>query len=277
VENCQIGVFLSYASRYGRALIDRELYLPKSWTDDPARCEKAGVPADVEFRTKPELAQAMVTRALDEGMPATWFTADSVYGDSPTLRAALEARPIGYVIGTSLNDANVPIELDIVGLRAAIDAIEPDQWHRLSAGAGSQGERWYEWAQIELSTFPRRDWRRSILVRRSLSDPNALSAYRCFYPDGTSIETLVRVAGCRWTIETDFEEAKGEVGLDHYEVRSWTGWYRHISLAMLAHAFLAVMKATSNATAVEAIRKGAQIQDQSTMGAFKASRGLSSP
>ncbi len=277
VENCQIGVFLGYASRHGRALIDRALYLPKSWTDDRARCDKVGVPADVEFQTKPELVQAMVTRALDEGVPASWFTADSVYGDSPALRAALEARPIGYVIGTSLNDAKVPIELEFMGLRAVIDAIEPDQWHRLSAGAGSQGERWYEWAMVELSIFPRRDWSRTILVRRSLSDPSALAVYRCFHPDGTTIETLVRVAGCRWTIETKVEEAKGEVGLSHYEVRSWTGWHRHISLAMLAHAFLAAMKATSDPAEVEAVKKGALIQDQPTMGAFKASRGLSSP
>ena len=277
VENCQIGVFLGYASRHGRTLIDRALYLPKSWTDDRARCEKAGVPAELRFQTKPEMAQALVRRALDEGMPAAWFTADSVYGDSPILRDELEARPIGYVIGTSLNDAKVPIQVKFVGLLEAIEGLAADAWQRLSAGAGSQGERWYDWTLIELSLFPRLGWRRAILLRRSLSDPSAISAYRCFYPDGTPIETLVRVAGCRWTIETDFEEAKSEVGLSHYEVRSWTGWHRHISLAMLAHVFLAIMKATSAPAEVEAAKKGALIQNQRTLGAFKASRGLSSP
>lgn len=277
VENCQIGVFLGYAGRLGRALLDRALYLPASWTDDRERCQKVGVPAEVRFQTKPELARTMVMRALDEGVPAAWVTADSVYGDSPGLREALEARPIGYVLGTSVNDATVPIELKFTSLRAVIEAIEPGRWHRLSAGTGSKGERVYDWAMVETSVIPRRGWRRSILVRRSLSDPSALSVYRCFHPDSTTLETLVGVAGRRWTIETAFKEAKGEVGLDHYEVRSWTGWHRHITLALLAHAFLALTKASGDDADVEAVKKGARVQGQPTMGAFKAGRGLSSP
>ncbi len=277
VENCQIGVFLGYTSPKGRALLDRALYLPTSWTDDRARCEKVGVPEEVGFRTKPELARMLVTRALDEGAPASWVTADSVYGDNPMLREELEGRPIGYVLATSLNDAHVPIGLRWRPLKAVIDEVPASAWHRLSAGAGSQGERWYDWHLEELSTFPRAGWRRALLVRRSVRDPSQLKVHRCYYPEGTPIATLVHVAGCRWTIETDIEEAKGEVGLGHYEVRSWDGWHRHISLAMLAHAFLAVMKAMSDAAEVATLKRGARIQAEPTLGAFKASRGLSSP
>jgi len=277
VENCQIGVFLGYVSRHGRALLDRELYLPKSWTEDRARCEAAGVPETVDFRTKPALLRAMLERAVAEAVPARWLAADSVYGDDPTLRAWLEARPMGYVLGTSINDARMPINLHFRPLRTVIAELAESDWQRLSAGEGSQGPRWYDWQLVELSVSSRPDWRRALLVRRSISDPTDLKVHRCFYPEGTTLATLVQVAGCRWTIETDIEEAKGEVGLDEYEVRSWSGWYKHITLACLAHAFLAVTKATGDAAAQRAEKGGPKHRVRSTMRAFKASRGLSCP
>lgn len=277
VENCQIAVLLGYATSKGRALLDRALYLPKSWTDDPARCAKAGVPETVTFQTKPALGRTMVERALDEGVPASWVAGDCVYGDDPELRRRLEARRIGYVMATSHNDAAVAISLRTRPLREVIAALAEGDWQRLSAGEGSQGPRLYDWQLVMLSTFPNAAWRRGLLVQRSVHDPSEIKVHRCFFPVGTSLSTLVHVAGCRWTIETDIEEAKGEVGLDHYEVRSWDGWHRHISLALLAHAFLAVTKATSDAAAVAAIKGGPTHHPRRPMVAFKASRGLSCP
>lgn len=277
VENCQIGVLLGYASRHGRALLDRELYLPESWTSDPERCRKARVPEGTSFKTKPALLGAMLTRSLAEGVPARWVAADAVYGDDPTLRAELEARPIGYVLATSINDASVPIGLHFRPLRAVVAELPGRDWVRKSAGAGSQGPRLYDWQLVELSTFPHPKWRRGLLVQRSIKDPSEIKVHRCFYPTGTELSTLVEVAGCRWTIETDIEEAKGEVGLDHYEVRSWGGWYRHTSMAILAHAFLAVTKAQHHAAALAAVKGGPKHRPTGTMAAFKASRGLSCP
>lgn len=277
VENCQIAVLMGYATPKGRALLDRALYLPKSWTDDRPRCAKAGVPATVEFKTKPALGQAMVERALDEGVPAKWVAGDSVYGDDPTLRRTLEARPIGYVMATSHNDARIVVGMQVRPLNEVITGLAHAGWQRLSAGDGSQGPRLYDWHLVTLTTFPRPGWRRGILVQRSVSDPTEIKLHRCFFPEGTTLATLVHVAGCRWTIETDIEEAKGEVGLDHYEVRSWDGWHRHVSLSLLAHAFLAVTKATSH-SADRAEEKGGPMHRQNQpMAAFKASRGLSCP
>lgn len=275
IENCQIGVLLGYVSRQGRAILDRELYLPEQWASDPERRTKAGVPESVKFRTKPQLGLAMLDRALEEGVPARWVAADSVYGDNPAFRAGLEQRPIGYVLGTSLNDAAVANGLRLEPLKTVIGQLKESDWLRLSAGTGSKGVRLYDWQLFELGKVPRRGWRSGLLVRRSTSDPTDLKVFRCFYPAGTMIQTLVWVAGSRWTIETDIQEAKGEVGLDHYEVRSWDGWYRHISLALLAHAFLAVTKALGDAAAIEAEKGGPNHQTASTMAAFRASRGLS--
>ncbi len=276
VENCQIGVFLGYVSRYGRGLLDRALYVPEVWASDPERRAKAGVPNTVCFETKPEIACRMVKQALDEGVPARWVAGDSVYGDNPGFRTELEDRPIGYVLGTSLNDARVPIGLRRRPLNEVVAALPEDGWQRLSAGEGSQGPRWYDWQLVVLSTFPRQGWSRALLVRRSVQEPRDIKVHRCYYPDGTPLATLVRVAGCRWTIETNIEEAKGEVGLDQYEVRSWDGWYRHISLALLALAYLAVTKAQGDAAELAAVKGGPRRRKAPTMQAFKASRGLSS-
>lgn len=239
VENCQVGVFLGYASSHGHALLDRELYLPKSWTDDTIRCVVAGVPQEREFATKPELARQMLERALEAGVPAAWVTGDEVYGGNRELRGWLERRQQAYVMAVASNEAlgldEGQVITTVVGMRLPATA-----WQCHSAGRGTKGPRLYDWAYVPLAEPAAAGWQAGLLLRRSLSDPQEIAYYRVFAPTGTALATLVRVAGCRWTIETGFEEAKGNVGLDHYEVRSWSGWYRHITLAMLAHAFLAV-------------------------------------
>jgi len=245
VDNCQLGVFLAYASPRGRAFIDRELYLPECWTDDPARCRAARVPEQVGFRTKPQLAQLMLARALDAGVPASWVTADEVYGGSPTLRQWLEGRGVSYVLAVkctqplAISGPDGPVRATAEQLAAAVPA---EQWVTASAGQGAKGRRLYDWTRSQLATPVTSEMARWLLVRRSRRD-GELAFYACSGPAGTSLVGLVRVAGTRWAVEEGFEQAKGEVGLDHYEVRKWPGWYRHITLALLAHAFLAVTRA----------------------------------
>lgn len=275
IENCQIGVFLGYVSPKGRTMIDRDLYLPKEWTDDPERCRRAGIPEEISFRTKPELAGVMVDRALAGGVSAQWLTGDSVYGDNPTLRADLEARPLSYVLGISISEVKVPVGMrfkSIIDLKASLPET---RWTRLSAGDGTKGPRLYDWQTIELSIIPRKGWQRQLLFRRSMKDPSKVRAFICFCPAGTSLEELVRVTGCRWSIETCIEEAKGEVGLDQYQVRNFMGWYRHITLACLAHSFLAVTRALGTDVEASPEKGGPMLPTTSPMAAFKASRGLS--
>jgi SRSO17 transposase len=250
VENCQLGVFLAYAGPRGRALIDRELYLPKSWTDDRDRCREAGVPDDVQFATKPELARLMLGRALDAGVPAAWVTADEAYGKDGRFRDWLEQRRAAYVVAVASNQA-VPgsagtSRADVLAAHA------PDQaWKRRSCGNGAKGPRVYDWAAATLpadGTEPP-GWSRYLLARRSLTR-NAkgeleLAYYLCAAPAGTTDEELIRVAGSRWAIEECFQSAKNETGLDQYQVRRYDAWYRHVTLAMLAHAYLAVTAANS--------------------------------
>jgi SRSO17 transposase len=250
VENCQLGVFCAYATSKGRALIDRELYLPKSWTGDRGRCREAGVPDDVQFAAKPELARLMLGRALDAGVPAAWVTADEAYGRDGKFRDWLEQRRIGYVVAVAANQA---VRGDAGASRADVLAAHaPDQaWKRRSCGNGSKGPRVFDWAA---ATMPEGDgeppgWSRYLLVRRSLT-PNAkgeleLAYYLCCAPAGTPDEELIRVAGSRWAIEECFQTAKNETGLDQYQVRRYDAWYRHATLAMLAHAYLAVTAATA--------------------------------
>jgi SRSO17 transposase len=249
VDNCQLGVFLAYASPKGRALIDRELYLPESWTDDPERCRAARVPKQVGFRTKPQLAQVMLERALDAGVPAAWVTADEVYGGSPALRDWLEERGVWHVLAVKCTEllaapaadrpAGGTTRTSAAQLAAAVPA---EQWIACSAGHGAKGRRLYDWTRVELAAPATTGMARWLLVRRSKSD-GELAFYACYGPAATPLIGLVRVAGIRWAVEEGFEQAKGEVGLDHYEVRRWPGWYRHITLALLAHAFLAVTRA----------------------------------
>jgi SRSO17 transposase len=233
IENCQVGVFLSYASARGRALIDRRVYLPRSWTDDRQRCAAAGVPEQVEFATKPDLALEMITEAVAGGMPAAWVAADEVYGDNGAFRAGITKLGLGYVLAVSCTHRIPAFPGGKRRLRADhIAAAVPARcWHRVSAGTGSKGPRWYDWAWASAHQDGH-----SLLIRRG-SD-GTLAFYRCWSPAPVPLATLVHIAGMRWSVEEQFQAAKSQVGLDHYQVRTWTAWHRHITLAMLALAFL---------------------------------------
>jgi SRSO17 transposase len=258
VENCQIGVFLGYASPKGHALIDRALYLPEGWAGDAGRRAGAGVPAAVAFVTKPKLGRAMLERALDAGVPCAWVTGDSVYGADHALRRAIEARRRGYVLGVTSGQRLGGRRVD-----AWAAGVPPEGWQRLSAGEGSKGPRLYDWAYLLYRGGAPAGWEKGLLVRRKLDEPDELAFHLTLAPEGTTPADLVRVAGTRWTIEACFEAAKGEVGLDEYEVRSWTGWYRHVTLAMLAHAYLAVVrKAAVGGGAGARPRRGAAAADR---------------
>jgi SRSO17 transposase len=275
VENCQIGVFLGYASQLGHTLLDRELYLPKEWTDAPERCQQAGIPPERRFATKPQLAQQMLQRGLAAGVPARWVTGDSVYGDNRRLRLWLETQPQAYVVAVS-GQEYVWLGGRQRQVKMLVAALPEDGWTQLSAGEGTKGPRWYDWRWLPLAEPLEPDWRRWLLVRRSRSDPTEVRAYVVFAPQETSLEAVVRVAGTRWVIEQLFEAAKGEVGLDHYEVRSWTGWYRHMTLALWALAVLVMLRA--GAIAVETFKKSlVPMEERSSLAAFKVSRGLGSP
>ena len=241
IENCQIGVFLSYASHHGRALLDRELYLPKDWANDPERRAAAKVPDAVEFATKPQLARRMIERAVAARVPFVWITGDEIYGDDRRLRVWLEQSDLHFVLAVASNQYVWNTNFRQATVSQLAESPSDIEWQTLSAGDGAKGPRLYEWARIACLSWqmPGQRW---LLLRRSLSDAK-LAYYVCYAPPGTAMEELVRVAGTRWTIEECFEAAKGEVGLDHYEVRSWHGWYRHITLAMLAHAYLAHLSA----------------------------------
>jgi SRSO17 transposase len=243
-ENSQIGVFLLYASSQGAAFVDRELYLPEEWMVDRVRCRQAGIADEVEFATKGELAQRMLARAFAAGVPAGWVVGDTVYGYDE-MRSWLEEQERNYVLAVPETHAVwIAGQSQPVGLVAAL--LPPDAWTVLSAGEGSQGPRLYEWAWLALSgehdaqTRGRGAW---LLIRRSLSDPGKRAYYRVSGPASTTLSEAVRVAGGRWSIEEGLEEAKGEVGLDQYEVRGYRAWYRHITLALLAHAVLVVTRA----------------------------------
>jgi SRSO17 transposase len=247
IENCQIGVFLGYATAAGRTFLDRELYLPKGWCEDRARCRDARVPDAVEFATKPELAMRMLTRALDAGVPAGWVTGDEVYGQHFRLRRMLEDRETPYVLAVPVSQRVIArIDGKVAELRAdALASLLPAQaWKKISAGAGAKGPRLYHWARAAIRPLEdtRSYW---LLVRRNLSDPDDLAYYLCHGPERTPLRELVRVAGARWAIEETFQTAKGQVGLDQYQVRRYDSWYRHITLAMLAHAFLTVTTASA--------------------------------
>ena len=245
IENCQIGVFLAYASAKGRTLLDRELYLPQIWAQDWERRREAGVPEDAVFRTKPQLAQLMLERALQSGVPFAWFTGDEVYGSDRKLRLWLEREDIPHVMAIKSNEklwawtGKGPLQVRADRLASGV---AESAWVRCSAGNGAKGPRVYDWTAVKIRPLREPGKGHWLLARRSLAKPGELAYYVCFGPAETTLAELVRVAGTRWAIEECFEEAKGEVGLDQYEVRRWDGWYRHITLAMLAHAYLTVIK-----------------------------------
>ena len=274
IEHCQIGVFLAYASAQGHTLLDRELYLPKAWSDDRERCRAAGIPDERAFATKPVLARQMLERTFQAGVPLAWVTGDSVYGDDRALRGWLEQRKQAYVLAVSGKES-VWFGEEQRQVKTLLAELSSAGWERLSAGAGSKGPRVYDWQRLELSAPTQQGWKRFLLIRRSISDPRELTGYMTFAKAHTTLSELVRVAGTRWTVEESIQTAKGEVGLDHYEVRSFSGWYRHITLAMWASAFLSVIREETGAEV--APKKGSQNQmARSSLAAFKASRGLQS-
>ena len=246
IENCQVGVFVAYASRFGQALIDRQLYLPEPWAKDDTRRAAAGVPPDVAFATKPALARRMIAEALDSGLPCAWVLADAVYGSDYQTRHMLEARGQPYVLAIRSNHtlrlltAEGLLQTDPAELA---ESLPQGQWHAHAAGEGAKGLRLYDWASIALPWTTAPGFRRWLLVRRSRANPRALAYYFVFAPETASLAELAGAAGLRWTIEECFQRAKDDLGLDHCEARSWHGWHRHMSLVMVAAAFLAKLAA----------------------------------
>jgi SRSO17 transposase len=247
IDNCQIGVFLAYATDIGRALIDRELYLPKAWTDDRERARAAGIGDEVGFATKPELARSMLQRTLDAGVAVGWLTADEIYGQDKRLRVWCEQHGLPYVLATRSNDTVATVDWRQRRVRTLVGELPETAWARCSAGAGAHGLRLYDWARIELLAGFDPSWARWVLARRTIpksaDEPAELAYYVCAGPEGTTLKQLVAVAGGRWRIEECFQAAKNEAGLASYQVRDYTAWYRHITLAMLAHAYLSATRA----------------------------------
>ena len=242
VENAQVAVLLVYASQAGHGVLDRELYVPRGWIDDPDRRQAAGIPAQVGFATKPTLARRMLARALDAGVPAAWVTGDEVYGADPALRAELEARGIGYVLAVACDH---PVRAGGASQRAdaLLRRIPARAWQCVSAGKGAKGHRYYDWAFLRLDhdgPAPGGQAGQHWLMIRRHQRTGELAFYRCFTPRPVPLSTLVHVAGIRWTVEERFQTGKGLVGLDQHQVRRWRSWYRWVTLAMVAHAFLVV-------------------------------------
>lgn len=287
IENCQIGVFLTYESQGDHTLVDRELYVPKSWIQDPERCRAADIPEEVVFATKPELAARMLWRTLEAGLCVQWVTGDTVYGSHRPLREGLERRSQAYALAVSCQE-QVEVHDERKRVDHIADGLEPNQWHRLSAGEGSKGPREFDWARVELATPEQEGWQKWLVVRRSVVEgehPAKRAYVLVFAPCGTALAAMAQAIGTRWTVEQCFEEGKGEVGLDHYEVRSWQGWYRHITLCMLAHAFLVVLRTQSQGLRevpgeVEEKNQWKPYPSHSpsqSLSAFKRQRGLACP
>jgi SRSO17 transposase len=245
IENCQIGVFLGYATPHGRALLDRALYLPQEWTDNRKRCREAGVPPEVRFATKLVLARRMIERALAAGVAARWVTADSIYGSDYAFRSALEERGLGYVVGVR-TDFTVRIGLRQYRAKTLLDSVPATAWRRLSCGAGAKGPRLYDWAVTLTNSLEPQKYARWLLIRRRVSDPTEVAYFACGGPPEMTLEDLVRIAGARWSIEECFELAKGDCGLDEYEVRGWRGWHRHTALSLFALAVVAVIRSRAS-------------------------------
>lgn len=239
IENAQVGVFLAYASRHGTAFVDRALYLPEEWAGDPKRCEAAGVPEGTAFATKVRLAKRMLERAFAAGVPAAWVTGDEVYG-AWELRRWLEDEKRPYVLAVRAN------QYVWAGTRqstaaALAEALPKRSWRAIAVAAGSKGPRRYAWAWLEINHDLGPRWRRRLLVRKGLDERGELAYYIAAAPSRTTLTRLAQVAGSRWAVEGAFESAKQEAGLADYEVRSWTGWHRHVTLSLLAHAILAAV------------------------------------
>ncbi|MGW5465110.1 IS701 family transposase [Streptomyces sp. NPDC003996] len=243
IENAQVAVYLVYAGRRGHAAVDRELYVPRSWTADHDRCRAAGLPEETSFATKPELATRMVTRFLDADHRAAWVAADEVYGGNPHLRTALEERGTGYVLAVACWH-EVTTGAGKFRADALAKKVPRRAWQKLSAGAGAKGPRYYDWAVIDLADS--RPGIRQLLIRRN-HRTGELAYYRCYSRAPVPLTELVRVAGSRWRVEEFFQAGKGLAGLDEHQVRRYPSWSRWVTLAMLAHAFLAVVRADEHA------------------------------
>ena len=234
-------MFLAFAGRQGHALMDRELYLPEEWAADADRRTQAGIPDAVAFATKPQLAERMLRRAWRRGGRAAWVAADTVYGNDGKFRRFLETNRQPYVLAVPSNQ-----QLGDEPARSRVDALAAGWpagvWHRASAGTGAKGPRWYDWAVRAVGPVDERGWQRWLLVRRHRERHDERAYDLCRGPADTAWRELVRVAGLRWSVEEGFERAKGDCGLDEYEVRSWSGWYRHITLSLFALAVLTVVR-----------------------------------
>ena len=246
IENCQVGVFLAYASRFGQTLIDRRLYLPKDWAGDATRRAAAKVPKEASFATKIEIARELIAAALDAEVPCRWVLADALYGGDYKLRRMLEERRQPYVLAIRSNHHLRFIDREgfvATDPKTIAEELSTAAWTTLAAGEGTKGLRLYDWARIALPWLADEGFERWLLIRRSRKEPEKLAYYLVFAPQGTALTELAGAAGLRWTIEECFERAKDDLGLDHCEVRSWAGWHRHMTLVMAAAAFLAKLAA----------------------------------
>lgn len=271
IENSQIGVFLSYATAKGRALIDRELYVPKEWFEDETRCRAAGIPESVKFKTKPELAKEMLKRTFANDVKPAWVVGDEVYG-CYALRAWLEEKKQPYVLAVA---SNYPVCIGIRQhkVRDVLTTMDELSWEKISAGKGTKGDRYYQWCRIKINSVSPNGWSRWLMIRCNMKNSDDVAFYIAFSPDEKTLGNMAKAAGSRWTIEECFEMAKGEVGLDHYEVRSWTGWYRHITLSLFALSYLVKLRTKLNQNESEFIEKK-RPRRRSSMHVFLQTRGL---
>ena len=244
--DCQVGVFVAYASNKGATFIDRALYLPEEWANDPKRRAEAGVPQEVAFANKIELAKRMLERAFEAGVPARWVAADAFYGRSHEFRAWLEERGRAYAVMVPKTNM-VPLGGRKKKIERLAERLPEDACSEVLPAEDSDERRPWEWACLGLAADPKKGMSRWLLVRRGSDDPEDLAFYQAYGPEDTSVEELLRICRERWAIEVAFEEAKGEIGMDHYEVRKWGAWHRYVTLCLLAHAFLVVTRlATRN-------------------------------
>jgi SRSO17 transposase len=269
IENCQIGVFLTYAGTKGHSPIDRRLYMPEEWANDKDRRKEAGVPDSLKFQTKPQMALEMIQEATASGVKYSWVTGDCVYGDYRGIRMWLEQNEKCYVMSVSGKE-HVWQGHNNNSISSILKNLPSEGWFEASCGNGSKGARIYDWLTVKINQPPMEGFKRVLLVRRSKTNPEELRAYICFAPKNTPVQKFIEVAGVRWTIETCFKESKSEVGLDHYEVRSYGGWYKHITFALIALAFLTVISGLSLDT------KSIQQHNPATssLDAFKRGRNL---
>ncbi len=265
IENSQIGVFAAYVTASDHILIDRELYLPKEWMEDAKRRSSVGIPEERKFFSKPKLARMMIERIIFSGLAFKWVAGDSVYGDDRSLRIWLEEKGKAYVFAVSGKEY-VFVGFNQYRVSDILASLPKKGWVRMSAGDGSKGPRMYDWLLLGTNSPLRKGWKRWLLVRRSVNDPQEIKAHVACAPAQTELSELDRIAGVRWAIEVSFEDAKQETGLDEYEVRSFSGWYRHITLSMFAYALLNVLKGSAR----EAVKK----TSLSARGALLASKRI---